>query len=295
MDQFGQLQEVIAGLIWLVIPTILGLTLAVVFGVLLVTKRRIPVVVNPLSVALPALGCLLVALISLWGWNPTADPDAAEIALTTITMARLGCYLVSAPVCAVLIIFCAVAGARPAPRRYKWAAAGAVFIVATCVSTLVGSLDVTVVFSQVRALTYAFLGWMVAVAMMSGDPDESTGPEAGATAAVCFAIFVGTGESALRGLMELLSIQELRLVPTVADRAGMVDQFYAVTAPELPFMWATVIFACLVAAIGVIGALQGGKRSVGASSAALWLLLPPFLLFNDLGRDRMVELALALP
>jgi len=294
VGDLGALQEVVGGLIWLVIPGIVGMILSIVFGVMLVTGRKLPVYVAPLAVALPALGGLLVQVISFWGWDPAAGPDAAEIAATTVAMARLGVYLLSGPVCVVLVIFCAVAGARPSPRRYRWAAAGAVIIFATSVTTLLGAGELTVLFSQVRAGTYLFLGWMVAVAMMSGNPDESTGPEAGAVAGLTFAIFVATGESALRGLMELLSIQQLR-VGEHAARELVVEKFYAVMAPELPYLWAAVVLACVVAIIGLVGAAQGGKRTASAVGAGLWLLLPILLLFNDIGATRMTELAVALP
>jgi hypothetical protein len=282
------------GLIWTVVSGISGLILAIVFGVLLVTKRKIPVAVTPIAVALPALGGLAVNWFYMWGWDPAADPGAAELAAATVTMTRMVVFLVSAPVCTILVIFCAVAGARPGPRRMKWASAGAVLIFATCVMTLLGAEELTLLFSWVRAVAYLFLGWMVAVAMMSGDPEKSTGPEAGATAALSFAIFVGTGESALRGLVEFLSIMELREPVAVGREAERIDLFYAATASELPFMWGTVVLACMVAGVGMAGALQGGKRTTGSVAAAFWLLLPPFLLMNDFGRDRMVELSLAL-
>ena len=94
--------------------------------------------------------------------------------------------------------------------------------------------------------------------------------------------------------MELLSIQQLHNAEPGAQEA-VVDQFYAVMAIEVPYLWGAIALATIVAGVAVAATIQAGKRTVPAAVAALWLILPPILLLNDLGRDRLVALALALP
>ena len=81
----------------------------------------------------------------------------------------------------------------------------------------------------------------------------------------------------------------------LARREEVVDAFIAAFAPEQPFLWASIAAASVLGLVGIAGNLQGGRRTLGAVLSAAWLLLGPVVLRADLGRDRLVALALALP
>jgi len=295
LEQLDEIQELIGALMWVLIPSVLSLILAIILGVSLVAKKRLPLALHPLPVALPALAGWMMGLSSLWGWSPANGAEEAMTTLSAVSLVRLSVFMLTAPLCAVTLLFCAVAGARHVPRRRELAGVGLVLVVACSVLPMLGAVDETLLFGQVRGACYIFVGWMVVLAMLSGGADEDTGPDAAATAGICFALLVSTGESALRGLFEFIALGSIQNPEEVSERSAVVEKFYAVLAPELPFTWIVILIAAAIGVLGLFAAYRRGRPGRGLLVAGLWLLWPVLLLTSDIGIDRMTELALALP
>jgi hypothetical protein len=294
LEQLDEIQHLLQGLLWVLVPAVIAVLLAIILGVLLVAKKRLPLVLYPLPVAVPAVCGLVASLLVFWGWDPASVPEETLQAASTVALVRITVFMVTGPICAITPLCCAVAGARYRPRNLSFSGVSAIAVGLCCLLPALGAIDETTQFGLLRTVCYAGLGWMVLLAMMSGGPEEGTGPDAAATAGLSFALLVATGESALKGLFEFFALGALQTAEVDA-RAETVSNISALLSPEAPFLWATVLLASGAALVGLGVAYRQGRSPSQVGVAALWLVLPLILLWADIGASRMTELALALP
>jgi hypothetical protein len=294
LEQLDEIQHLLQGLLWVLVPAVASVFLAIISGVMLVAKRRLPLALYAIPVAVPAVCSLLATLWLFWGWDVASAPMETLKAASTVALMRITVFMVTGPICAITLLCCAVAGARHQPRNVHFAGISALAVGLSCLLPALGAIDETTQFGLLRSVSYAGLGWMVLLAMLSGGTEEGPGADAAATAGLSFAMLVGTGESALKGLFEFFSLGALQTAEVDA-RAETVTNISQVLTPELPFLWATVVMAMAVGLIGLFVAYKRGRSvpQVGIASAAL--LLPMVALLADIGSSRMTELALALP
>lgn len=276
------------------IVAFLGLIMAVLGGVLLATGRK----VNPgLVVGGVGLAALGGSMSAMWALPASGAAEGAFEAVQLATMTRFSGWFAFSAVGAISLLVFAIAGAKSAPRDLKAAgvagAAVAIVVILTAVSGVVNGESGAGIFFYARAVEYAVLGSLVGLAMLSGGAPDEPGREAGAAAALTFALLVAVCETAGRAATTFFLVISVGGTE-LEHRAANIQGYQALTDPEIPWMLATIGAAALVGVIGVANAARDGNHAAWAGLVWLWLI-PLIWLAGAPSTELLIEVAEALP
>jgi hypothetical protein len=241
----------------------------VLIGVTLLTHGR----VRPAFAGL-ALGPFALAVTGFAWWAPRlfgAGPSAPAIVGVLLVAPML--LWIPAVLHAILA---AVAGAARGPRRVRVAALVVALALAALVAPLIaagGDVGLTP-FAVARLLAGLPLALLLFPASMQGGADETAAPEAGASAALAFAAFVGLAEAGMNGVLGFF------LMPAVARAADPEARWIIVEAlrashyaPSVLGAWVAVGLSTAAAAVALFAAARA--RGPGMLVGAGWLLVGP--------------------
>ena len=268
------LADLIPGLLVELLAGGAGLVVALVSGILLVSRWRVPSVITAMGVGIPAVAPPLFGLY----WLSSHEPETAAMAVAATTF--LG-VLVVLPIALIQGVLLAWAGARRAPRRFVDAGGLAAAACGAAVLTAMGGAVVgNDMFGNIRAVAYMVVALPLVAAALAGGGEDEVGGELAAGASLILALVVATGEAAERGMVQLIMLQRMPEVP-VEVRAEMVAAFSQNFVPELWWGAAAVgVVGVAAAGVGVWAGIRGGARPVAAYVGLLWL---PVLFFVLLG------------
>lgn len=244
---------------WTVLSTGVGALLAAVVGILWVQGRRVPGALG----AFPALAPAVVGLGLAW-----KGPAIVAVGTRLILPLAVGGPL------ALLAMFGAVATISRPPRSPLRAALGAVAVVATgaVVVTSGYALD-DQFFAWFRGVVYTLAGLMCLPSLAAPDSDDRPGGEVAAAVGAAYALFVASGETAVRALAEFIAIGGAAS-KAAPFRAEILDRFVLeVIDPTRAWTLGAVAAASAVALIGTSAAGRDPKRLASAGSAVAVALL----------------------
>ncbi len=267
-----------------------GLVAALVTGILLLARWRVPSLLTAMSVGIPAVAPPLFALY----WLSSHDPQAAAMAVAATTF--LG-VLVVMPIAFIQGLLLAWAGARSSPRRFM--VAGAVAL-AACVAAALTAMGGAAVgndmFGNIRAVAYLVVALPLVVAALGGGGEGEVGAEVAAGASLVLALVIATGEAAERGMVQLIMLQ--RMPEVAADKREEMAALFCQHFAEEWWWGAAAVGVVGIAAAGVAlwAGVRGDARPMGAYGGLVWLPVMLFVLWG-LGptEAQLVSAVLAMP
>jgi hypothetical protein len=249
-------------LVWQLLGSLVAALVAVA-SVLPLLRR---VEVSPARLLAGAyLGASLPLLLSrplLVGWD---EPGTEQLRVTTFAAMYLVGPLTAGPALCTTLLSCAFAGARH-PERAWWRAlvvvAGGLGIAIAL--PIVGHQTANPLYADLRAVVYAALFGVAAVASLGAGPRAGGGPDAGTAGAALLPVVVALGESSERGLVWLVAS---RMTTSVAPEWW--GEFVTRIRDAVALEW-TTSWAVLAAAVAVAG-VAAFRRDAPGPTLSTWL------------------------
>jgi len=265
----------------------MGLAVAVVVGGALIAGTRVPPVLATAALAIPgalailASGCgITMALDGMARAAPEQKQALLAMGISQVMFSHVLPALVIVLPAALLLLLAAIAGAVRGPRRMGAPiVAGLLTLVLVAVPVVQGVLVGDLVPGLIRGGLYLVPGLLVAVALL-GASRETSGPTAGATAALALPILIGTVEVATRAMWQIRSFEAV--AHAAADsKSDLLLGSLAVLDRALPLTWVALLAASLVAVVGVMGSLEKDTHNGGVLLALAGLFVAPMLLWSE--------------
>ena len=240
-------------------------------GIALVVRQRVPpVVIHGVLALVPlvAIGATLWSRSSALDWMATASPEMKQTLIARAVSVGMSTHILAGAVVlpvSILLVLSAVAGALRGPRRVALPVVAGVAAVLLALTPALGALLtglsqgagidplMEVLRWGPRSVAYLLAGALTAVALLGGD-HETSGPTAGATAALALPVLVGA--------LELSSVawEHAEVFHAVAYASPESKQDLLLTglewaAARRPAGWLALGIATVVALVGAVGAL----------------------------------------
>lgn len=256
-----------------IVASLAAMLWALLMGVLLILGVRVSPALAVGPLALPTVSALIGGQLALAAGAAAgasvAPAQRAALIAASIAESFAG-RLVVGPATVlpafVLLLLAAIAGARAAPRRYGFAAAG---LAATGLLSILPLIPM--VFSHTpfpvalgQSGIAGGLGLLTAVALLAGGGPDRTGPEAAITAALTLTLGIAATAASASAWGSIRVFAALSMVDP-ADRARLWASALAETAPDRACAWAAVGIATLLAGLAMMTLrATSSRRKAGA-------------------------------